>query len=273
MAAGKGTKYRPEYHRSTPDTVWQHYGFTEAQLAGGDFNPQMFNSFLDGTKSAIEMAAVANATGLRAAPQGLSFPPVGRDQLAERLKPASEGGLLPASGVVEVVSSEFSDGRPVPQDLRWGVYVSFTTASAYSQRCFTEYGLDTDSSGRYAALYRPSHLIGMELGISIASVALRGEPTGRPHNWVADVGAVAKRDLAAGEVLDGEGGYTVYGRLLPAADSVAGQVLPIGLAHHLRLARAVTAGRLLTWSDVVVETDDPALSLRREMEAAYGRAD
>ena len=176
VAAGKGTKYRPEYHRSTPDTVWQHYGFTEAQLAGGDFNPQMFNSFLDGTKSAIEMAAVANATGLRAAPQGLSFPPVGRDQLAERLKPASEGGLLPASGVVEVVSSEFSDGRPVPQDLRWGVYVSFTTASAPVARTT---GWPT-SARLPSATWRPAKCSTAKAGTPSMAACCR-----RPIRWPA----------------------------------------------------------------------------------------
>ena len=81
IAAGKGTKYLPVYHEATPQTVWGHYGFTPEQVAAGDFNAQMFNSFLDGTKSAIEMAAVANATGLTPAPGGLAFPPCGVDDL------------------------------------------------------------------------------------------------------------------------------------------------------------------------------------------------
>ncbi|HSR72642.1 MAG TPA: flagellar biosynthesis protein FlgA, partial [Kiloniellales bacterium] len=75
LAAGKGTKYLPAYHASTPETVWQHYGLDPAQAEAGGLNPQMFNSFIDGTKSAIEMAAVANATGLKPAPDGLGFPP------------------------------------------------------------------------------------------------------------------------------------------------------------------------------------------------------
>jgi predicted homoserine dehydrogenase-like protein len=81
VAAGKGTKYLPAYHASTPQTVWGHYGFSEEMVAKGDFNAQMFNSFLDGTKSGIEMAAVANATGLTPAPDGLAFPPCGVDDL------------------------------------------------------------------------------------------------------------------------------------------------------------------------------------------------
>src|ERR1700712_1751630 len=91
VAAGKGTKYLPEYNYSTPDTVWDYYGFTAEQLASGDYNPQMFNSFLDGTKSAIEMAAVANGTGLIPQDEGLNFTPVSVDQLPQMLKEREKG--------------------------------------------------------------------------------------------------------------------------------------------------------------------------------------
>ncbi|MGH2374049.1 MAG: flagellar biosynthesis protein FlgA, partial [bacterium] len=102
--AGKGTKYLPAYHASTPDTVWQHYGFTPEQVAAGDYNARMFTSFLDGTKSAIEMAAVANATGLIPQPHGLGFPPCGVDRLPHVCRPSSAGGTLAHAGTVEVVS-------------------------------------------------------------------------------------------------------------------------------------------------------------------------
>ena len=217
VAAGKGTKYLPEYHASTPDTVWPYYGFTPETVAAGDFNARMFNSFLDGTKSAIEMAAVANATGLTPAPDGLAFPPCGVDDLPRVLRPRDEGGALDHAGQVEVISSVERDGRPVFRDLRWGVYVTFRAGEAdgedYVRRCFREYGFSTDPSGRYSAMYKPYHAIGLELGISVASVGLRGEPTGAAVAWNGDVVATAKRDLAAGETLDGEGGYTVYGKL------------------------------------------------------------
>jgi predicted homoserine dehydrogenase-like protein len=168
----------------------------------------MFNSFLDGTKSAIEMAAVANATGLTPAPGGLSFPACAMEDLPRVLKPRDEGGVLHHAGQVEVVSSLQRDGSPVGRDLRWGVYVVFSAGTEYVRRCFREYGLMTDESGNYSALYRPYHLIGLELGISVASVVLRGEPTGAPFDFRADVAAVAKRDLKPGDMLDGEGGYT-----------------------------------------------------------------
>lgn len=179
MAAGKGTKYLPEFHTSTPDTVWPYYGFTAEMVAAGDFNAQMFNSFLDGTKSAIEMAAVSNATGLLPSPSGLHFPPCGVDDLARVLRPREDGGILHHRGQVEVISSLERDGRPVFRDLRWGVYVTLAADSDYVRRCFKEYGLVTDPSGNYTAMYKPYHLIGLELGISVASVGLRREPTGR----------------------------------------------------------------------------------------------
>ena len=270
IAAGKGTKYLPAYHESTPATVWGHYGFTPEMVAAGDFNAQMFNSFLDGTKSAIEMAAVANATGLTPAPGGLAFPPCGVDDLPRVLRPREAGGGLHHAGQVEVISSLERDGSPVFRDLRWGVYVTFAADSDYVRRCFHEYGLVTDASGNYSAMYKPYHLIGLELGISVASVGLRREATGAANGFRGDVVATAKRDLKAGETLDGEGGYTVYGKLMPAADSLACSGLPLGLAHGVKLARAVARGVALTWNDVAA-IDSDAARLRREMEAVFAR--
>ena len=269
VAAGKGTKYLPAYHDSTPESVWGHYGLTPERAAAGGMNPQMFNSFLDGTKSAIEMAAVANATGLTPAPSGLRFPPVGVDALPEVLRPQAEGGSLHHKGQVEVISCLERDGGPVERDLRWGVYVVFEAPSDYAARCFSEYGLVTDSSGRYSAMYKPFHLIGLELGISVLSAALRGEATGSATGFRGDVAAVAKRDLAVGERLDGEGGATVWGRLLPAADSLARGVLPIGLAHGISLKRPVGYGAMLTWDDVSLDESDATLAVRREMERRF----
>ncbi len=272
VAAGKGTKYLPAYHQSTPETVWGHYGLTAEQARLGGMNAQMFNSFLDGTKSAIEMTAVANATGLTPAPDGLAFPPCGVDDLPRVLRPASEGGQLHHKGQVEVISSLERDGRPVFRDLRWGVYVVFEAPSDYVRRCFGEYGLVTDPSGRYAALYKPYHLIGLELGISVASAGLRGESTGAPTGFRGDAVATAKRDLAAGETLDGEGGFTVWGRLMPAADSLRLGGLPIGLAHNVRLRHSVKTGAPVRWADVDIDEASEAVRVRREMEAAF-RAD
>jgi predicted homoserine dehydrogenase-like protein len=266
-AAGKGTKYLPAYHTVTPDDVWKHYGLTPEEAKAGGMNPQMFNSFLDGTKSAIEMAAVANACGLGVPDDGLTFPPCGVDDLARVLRPKSAGGALARDGMVEVISSLERDGKPVPRDLRWGVYVVLKAPNEYAARCFKEYGLPTDSTGRYAAMYKPFHMIGLELSISVLSAALRGEPTGSSREWRGDVATVAKRALKAGETLDGEGGYTVWGKLVPAGRSLAEGALPIGLAHNVSLKNDVAQGAIVKWSDVEIDGEVQAVKIRREAEA------
>jgi predicted homoserine dehydrogenase-like protein len=268
VAAGKGTKYLPAYHAVTPADVWQHYGLTPDEARRGGMNPQMFNSFLDGTKSAIEMTAIANACGLAVPRDGLQFPPCGVDDLPQILRATEAGGVLERDGMVEVVSSLERDGRAVFRDLRWGVYVVLKAPNDYARACFKEYGLKTDPSGWYAAMYKPYHLIGLELGISVLSAALRREPTGQPCGFRGDVVAVAKRALHAGETLDGEGGYTVWGKLVPAERSLAEGALPIGLAHKVELLRDTAAGEIVRWVDVAV-ADSEAVRVRRDMEQRF----
>jgi predicted homoserine dehydrogenase-like protein len=269
-AAGKGTKYLPSYHQVTPEGVWAHYGLTAEEAARAGMNPQMFNSFLDGTKSAIEMAAIANACGLEVPQDGLLFPPCGVDDLAHVLRPRALGGVLERKGMVEVVSSLERDGRPVFRDLRWGVYVVLEAPNDYAAACFRQYGLRTDATGRFAAMHKPFHLIGLELSISVLNAALRGEPTGAATAWRGDAVAIAKRGLRAGETLDGEGGFTVYGKLVPAARSRAEDALPIGLAHGVTLRRDVPVGEIVRATDVDLDTTAPAVRLRQEMVTAFG---
>ena len=269
VAAGKGTKYLPSYHLSTPDTVWDHYGLTAEQAAAARMNSQMFNSFLDGTKSAIEMAAIANATGLIPAPDGLAFPPCGTDDLTHVLRPQDVGGQLHHAGQVEVISSVERDGRPVYRDLRWGVYVVLEAPNDYAADCFHQYGLLTDDTGRYAAMHKPYHLIGLELNISVLSAALRGEATGCMTGFRGDVVAIAKRDLTAGDMLDGEGGFTVWGKLMPASDSLRLGGLPIGLAHGVKLIREVPIGQPIRWCDVELPDTFEALIVRQQMEQQF----
>ena len=168
-----------------------------------------------------------------------------------------------------MISSEERDGRHVSGDLRWGVYVVFEAPSEYVRACFDEYGLVTDASGGYAALWKPYHLIGLELGISVASAALRSEPTGSPTGFRGDAVATAKRDLKPGDALDGEGGFTVYGKLMPASDSLAAGGLPIGLAHGITLRNAVAKDRPVRWADVEIDETVQAVQVRREMEAMF----
>jgi predicted homoserine dehydrogenase-like protein len=271
VCAGKGTRYLPNYHGLTPDTVpdvLRQY----LEIDPGSINIKMFNSFLDGTKSGIEMTAVCNATGLTPQDGGLNFPPATRFELAEVCKPAPQGGSLSRAGTTEVVSSLYRDGTAVPNDLAMGTYVVIEGETDYARQCFREYHMLADSSGQFAALYRPIHMIGLELGISVASAALRGEPTGAPVAFRSDVVAVAKRDLKKGEILDGEGGYMVWGKQLPAPASLARGGLPLGLAGNIPLTRDIAEGALLTWDDAAIDATDHAVIVRREMEAAFGRA-
>lgn len=271
VAAGKGTKYLPEYNYSTPDTVWDYYGFTDEQIASGDYNPKMFNSFLDGTKSAIEMAAVANGTGLVPQNEGLLFPSASKDDLPTVFRESSLGGSLTRRGTVEIASSMYRDGTEVPDNLRWGVYVTFEATTDYAVQCFTEYGVHTDETGRYGSLYRPYHMIGLELGVSIAAAVLRGEATGAPTGFRGDVVTTAKKGLRAGETLDGEGGYTVFGKLAPAETSLSLNALPLGLAHGAKLVRDVPQDATVSWDDVELDETQFAVRIRRELEAEFRR--
>jgi len=219
VAAGRGHKWLPHFCESTPDTVWANYGLTPEQALRGGLNPKMFNSFLDGSKPSIESTAVANATGLTVPGNGLQYPPASIEDIPFVTRPVSEGGVLERKGMVEVISSLEANGRTIPYDIRMGVWVTVEGETEYIRNCFEEYNAHTDPSGRYFTLYKRWHLIGLEVGVSVASVALRGEPTGVATCWNADVVATAKRDLAPGELLDGEGGYTVWGKLQPAAKS------------------------------------------------------
>lgn len=270
VAAGRGHKWLPHFSESTPETVWANYGLTPEQAARGGLNPKMFNSFLDGSKPSIESAAVSNATGLAVPSNGLLYPPASIADIPFVTRPKSEGGVLERKGMVEVISSLEADGRPIPYDIRMGVWVTVEGETEYIRNCFEEYNAHTDPSGRYFTLYKRWHLIGLEVGLSVASVALRGEPTGVATAWNADVVATAKRDLQAGEILDGEGGYTVWGKLVPAAASLAMGGLPLGLAHDVRLERPVKKGQSLSWADVAIDTTTPAYRTRRAMEDLFG---
>ncbi len=269
ISAGRGHKWLPHFAQSTPETVWGHYGLTPEQARIGGLNPKMFNSFLDGSKPAIESTAVCNATGLTPAPWGLAYPPASVDDIPKVIRPREEGGVLHHRGQVEVVSSLEKDGTPIPYDIRFGVWVVFEGDTEYIRRCFAEYGVRTDPSGRYACLYKRWHLIGLEVGISVASVGVRKEATGCPTGFRADVVASAKRALAPGEILDGEGGYTVVGRLMPAEESLRIGGLPLGLAHGWKVVRPVAAGEPLRWADIAVDESNAAVRVRREMESLF----
>ena len=271
VAAGRGHKWLPHFSESTPETVWGYYGLTPEQATRGGLNPKMFNSFLDGSKPSIECTAVSNATGLSVPSNGLLYPPASVEDIPYVTRPISDGGVLERRGMVEVISSLEKDGRPIPYDIRMGVWVTVEAETDYIKNCFEEYNAHTDPSGRYFTLYKRWHLIGLEVGVSVASVALRGEPTGVATGWNADVVATAKRDLVPGDMLDGEGGYTVWGKLLPAERSAALGGVPLGLAHSVKVVRPVKKGQSLSWSDVAIDTTTNAYRIRKQMEEMFAQ--
>lgn len=271
-SAGKGTRYQPIYHKSSPDTVWDYYGLTHEEAKKAGMNPKMFNSFLDGTKSGLEMAAIANACDLDVPTNGLLFPPCGMDDLANVLKPKKAGGFLEKNGQVEVVSSLERDGRPVFKDLRWGVFAVLEAPNDYAASCFKQYGMNTDDTGKFSAMYKPFHLIGMELNISVFSAALLNQATGQTKKFTGDVVSTTKTTLKKGEILDGEGGATVWGKLVPSKLSLSMEALPIGLAHGIRLKNEIKENEIITWNDVDYLPSDPAILYRRKMENDFKKS-
>jgi predicted homoserine dehydrogenase-like protein len=269
VCAGKGSRYLPTSTAVNPDNVWQYYGFSAERIARSEENPRLYTTFADGTKCCIESALVANATGLIPQPEGLAFPPCSIDDLPTVLRPRSEGGVLSHKGTVECVADSGPDGVPIPHNIRLGVYVVIEAADDFIKRSLREYGVKTDPSGRYAAMYRPYHLVGLELPVSIMRVGLLGQATGSPISFTADVVARAKKDLSVGEVLDGDGGYTVYGTLRPAKESVREGELPVELASDMRLKRSISRGEIIRWADVEYASSSPLIALRREMEAEF----
>lgn len=266
VCAGKGTRYQPEYRYSTPETVWKYFGFTEEQVLAGNYNAQMYNSFLDSTKSAIEMCALSNATGLVPQECGLQFPPVGPKDLPRALKPKAAGGLLDHSGTVEIVASENRDGTPIKDHLRWGVYIVFKAGTDFMRRFLTMHDFLRDESGEYGAVYRPFHLIGVELGMSVASAVLRGEATGSAEGFIADIASVAKKNLKMDDVLDGEGGYTVFGRLVTAEESLRNKYLPMGLSRGAKMIKPVPKDSFVTYNDVEMDEKTLVFRLRKILE-------
>jgi predicted homoserine dehydrogenase-like protein len=176
--------------------------------------------------------------------------------------------VLERTGITEVVSSMEADGRETADNLRWGVYVVLEAPNDYAAACFRQYGMAPDATGRFAAMYRPFHLIGLELNMSILLAALEGKATGASRAFVGDAVACAKTDLAGGTTLDGEGGYCVWGKLVPAARSLAEGALPIGLAQDVKLKRPIRQGEVVTWADVDFAAGDELVAYRRAMEEA-----
>ena len=264
VCAGKGTKYHPTFEYSTPDTVWDHYGLSKerAEIDSG-MNPKMFNSFLCGDKSAIEMCAVSNAANLKCPENGLTFPPVGVYDIAKKLIPKNKGGLIDFEGQVEVISSIDREKKDIPNDLRWGVYIVIKAGNQYVKNCFKDYGMVTDDTGDYSAIWRPYHYIGLELAQSIYTIALDNRATGYTKNYNAEVASVAKKDLKKGEKLDGEGGFCARGKLVTSETSKNENLLPLGLTDHALVNKDIAKDQIITIKDVDLNLPEEVTKARK----------
>ena len=261
--AGKGTKYHPTFEYSTPDTVWENYGMTSEEAKSAGMNPKMFNSFTCGDKSSMEMAAVANASNLKCPKNGLTYPSIGVYDIANNLIPKSEGGLNDYDAQVQVISSIDNDKKNIPNDLRWGVYIVLKAQNENIMNYFKEYGMITDKSGRYSALWRPYHYIGLELAQSIYSIALDKKATGQTKYYNADVISVAKKDLKVGDILDGEGGFAARGRLFSSQESIKNNYLPLGLTEGAILKKEINKDQYIKLDDVEINWKEEILTARK----------
>ena len=260
--AGKGTKYHPSFEYSTPENVWNNYGMTAGEAKNAGMNPKMFNSFVTGDKSSIEMAAVANASGLKCPKNGLTYPPVGVYDIANKLIPKDNGGFIDHEGQVEVISSIDRNKIQIENDLRWGVYIVIKAQNNYVKDCFKEYGMVTDNSGEYSAIWRPYHYVGLELAQSIYSIALDKKSTGHTKFFNADVVSIAKKDLSSGEILDGEGGFTSRGRLVTSRNSVDNNFLPLGLSDGAETKKSIKKDEFIKIDDVEIDWNHEVLKAR-----------
>lgn len=271
VACGRGTKRYPYDRAGLPEEAFARFGFSEDLVQRRRFNPQMYNSFRDGSKAQIEMTAVANALGLPPDCRGMHEPSAGLTDLPVLMSLRSQGGLLEQEGVVDLANAVATDGQSVIPDAQAnGVWVVLATDSPILREDLPFFELPASVRSGNALLYRPYHMPGVETPRSIAEAALLGIATAAPlPNPTADVVAHAKRDLAAGERLDGSGGRTVYGLIERAATARAADALPFGLASKVTLRRSVKADQPLTYADVVAG-NSPAWRLRREQDQRVG---
>jgi predicted homoserine dehydrogenase-like protein len=265
IAAGKGTRFKPAFRLANPDDVPRMYGFS-----GKDYNAKMFCSFLDGTKHSIEMTALANATGLVPDVRGMHFPKLDLREIPDKLCSLDKGGLLHTEGVVEAVSSIGPEETPVERSIRGGVYAVIDAPSAFPIESLGSYGeiigMIIGKRSKHALIYRPQHFVGHEVAIGIARMMLYGQTCGVPVQRVADVIACAKKRLAPGTVLDGEGGYTVYGLIERANVARAQNLVPLGLTQGAEVLREIPEHGAVTYDQVRLRPSQ-ALELRKRQDA------
>lgn len=268
VAAGRGTVLFDTDPAGTPDNVAERFGFDEETLKRRTINLKMYNSFRDGTKAQVEATAIANMAGLVPDVRGMHEPSCNLADIPQKCSLVEEGGLLSQHGVIELANSVAEDGKTVLDDsLKMGVFVVIRTEHPFIMEDLTNYHCHPGGDGKNFLLYRPYHLVAVEAPITIARAALYGMPTGTPRATPsADVVTVAKRDLKAGEMLDGGGGYTVLGQSEKAKVAKEEGLLPLGLAGGAVLKEDVKQRAVIGYGMVELQEDSLVLQLRREQD-------
>lgn len=271
VAAGEGTAARLEWRHRAPDDALQRFGFSQEEIERLRLNPKMYNSFIDTTKCAVEMVAVCNATGLKPDVRGMHFPLGSREDVPRLLSLKKDGGILENEGIVDVITRVRPDGEQIKNDIRWGVFVVVTTDSEDTRGLFKTYEQLRGGGGKNALVYRPHHLSGLEASISLIRAVLYNEPTGAPLPTApsAEVLAAAKHTLKPGEMLDGGGGYAVYGVAEKADIAREQNLLPLGLAENIRVVKEIPADGVVSYDDVELNEDSFLLRLRREQDRIF----
>lgn len=269
VAAGEGTAARLEWRHLTPDDALPRFGWTREEIERLRPNSKMFNSFIDTTKCAVEMTAVCNATGLKPDIRGMHFPSVPKKEMARVLSLKKDGGILESEGVTEVIPWDNQDGRRIEDNIRWGVFVVVTSEDREVMNILGSYGGSV--SGNNALIFRPYHLAGLEASISLIRAALFEQPTGAPlpSKPIAEVITAAKKDLKPGDVLDGSGGYTVYGLAEEADIAKKENLLPLGFADGIQVIREISRDKVITYDDVKLNEESFLSKLRQMQDATF----
>lgn len=248
IVIGKG-KNNPLNPQATPEIVAE-----SAKKA--DKDPYQVASYVDGTKTMFEMSCAANATGCVPIQRGMTGPEADLSSVSQIFALEADGGRTPHPGMVDFVQGSAMSG---------GVFV---TVRVNNERIAADLNYLKVGKGQYFTFFRPYHLWFIEAPISIARAYLNKTVTLAPLDEpIADVMAIAKRDLQPGETLDDFGGYTTYGVMDRAEVCREANALPVGLTTGATVKRAVKAGDIVTWDDVQLDESSAVVRLRREQDA------
>jgi predicted homoserine dehydrogenase-like protein len=263
VTAGRGTWSRPGYHYLTPES----FKDLEKEMGG---SAKMYCSFYDGTKPNIEMAVTANVLGLVPDVRGMHEPFAYVDHLQKVFSLKENGGILSQKGVVELANQYDAEGKQILKGtVGQGVFLVVTTDHPIIQKNMKHLFRSIEGAGPNYALYRPYHLTCVETPNSVIRACLYGESTGTPRETlVTEVVAITKKDLKAGEILDGGGGYTVHGQIERAEIARDEELLPLGFAYDIPVVRDIPKDSPIKYSDVTLDTRSFIYKLRQLQGAA-----